>query len=221
MSKDTYYFQHDYNSRNDDKILELRAEFGAAGYGIWWMLIESIAETEDGYLNKDRIAGLSLGFGISKDELSKIIDFCIEIELLKVEDSLLYSERMLEHKAIRKAAQEAGAKGAAKRWQKGKYSPPNSPPISDPNAKERKGEESKEKDIIIGQQQLEVLAKNHGLDLNYVKIHKENAAEYYDEKGKQLTLAKLNAWLAKDSQSKLNPSNPNRITPPYLTRRLA
>lgn len=73
----------------------------------------------------------------------------------------------------------------------------------------------------IGLQHLEQLAKTHGLDLKYVEIQKESAEEWYSEKGKELTVAKLNSWLAKDDQSKMNPSNPNRITPPYLNRRLA
>lgn len=232
MAKDTFYFQHDYNSRNDERILELRAEFGAAGYGVWWMLLESIAETDDGYLNMDRIGGLSFGYGVAKDELSSIINFCIKVGLLKQDDQLLYSERMLQHKAFRKAAKDAGAKGAAKRWQKGKHSTPisqpNSTPNSTPNAKESKEKESKEKEIDstptvlpIGLQHLETLAKNHGLDLNYVQLQMESAAEYYGERGQAITLAKLNSWLSNIPQSKLNPANPNKVTPPYLNRRLA
>mgnify|MGYP001572489914 CR=1 FL=1 len=38
MAKDTYYFSHDYNARNDEKILELRVKYGAEGYGLFCTL---------------------------------------------------------------------------------------------------------------------------------------------------------------------------------------
>jgi len=46
--KDAFYFQHDYNARNDEKVLELRSNYGVEGYGLFWMLLESMAETDDG-----------------------------------------------------------------------------------------------------------------------------------------------------------------------------
>ena len=161
MAKDTFYFQHDYNSRNDDKILELRARFGAEGYGIWWMLLESIAETEDGHLNNTRMAGLSLGYGVPVDKLKEVIDFCLDIELLKLDGDLLYNQRMLEHKEIRREAKEKGKAAAKKRWggEKNDATPNGYPngvgigtplgtPLQDPMGTpiQRKGKESKEKE---------------------------------------------------------------------------
>lgn len=42
MAKDTFYFSHDYNSRNDIKIKKLIAKHGYLGYGIFWALIEDL-----------------------------------------------------------------------------------------------------------------------------------------------------------------------------------
>ena len=44
------YFPHDTNARNDEKILELRMELGAEGYGIYMMLIEKLASAKDNRL---------------------------------------------------------------------------------------------------------------------------------------------------------------------------
>ena len=57
MAKEAFYFNHDYTARNDDKILELRANFGAEGYGIFWMIVETMAENEHGGLNASLLGG--------------------------------------------------------------------------------------------------------------------------------------------------------------------
>ena len=44
MSKDTFWFKHDYNARNDEKILELRSIHGAEAYGVYWMIVETMAD---------------------------------------------------------------------------------------------------------------------------------------------------------------------------------
>lgn len=44
--KSTYYFPHDYNSRNDDKITDLLSIHGWSGYGLYWALVEKLYEGE-------------------------------------------------------------------------------------------------------------------------------------------------------------------------------
>ncbi len=63
---DKYWFKHDYNARNDEKILELRAEFGAEGYGIFWMLMEKMAENHYGWLDGGLKGGLSVDLNTDK-----------------------------------------------------------------------------------------------------------------------------------------------------------
>lgn len=38
------WFPHDYFAKDDQKILELRAQYGAKGYGIWWMITWRVKE---------------------------------------------------------------------------------------------------------------------------------------------------------------------------------
>src|SRR4051812_45989014 len=115
--KETFYFRHDYNSRNDAKILELRAEFGYEGYGVYWALIETLAEDSDGCINGRAIAGLSVGLGVPKDKLQAVMDACLRTGLLKQDaDGNLRSDRMDEHKRDREMYAKQGREGAKARW---------------------------------------------------------------------------------------------------------
>ena len=119
MAKDSFWFKHDYNARNDEKVLELRSVYGAEGYGVFWMLVESMAETEIGGLKASLIGGLSLGYGVAKERLKEIVKYCVEIELLYEKDGLYFSGRLLKHKQERNLFSESGKNGAKKRWKNG------------------------------------------------------------------------------------------------------
>lgn len=114
--KDAFYFQHDFNARNDEKILELRHRFGAEGYGVFWMVVESMAETSDGKLKATLIGGLSHGYGLPINKLQKILDCCVEVGLFKLVRGNYLSNRLLRYKEFRKKLAELGRDGAEKRW---------------------------------------------------------------------------------------------------------
>lgn len=156
-----HYFPHDDSARNDQKILELRAEFGMEGYGIYWCLLESMVESTDGYLDRDAIGGLSLSYGVPKELLNKLITFCIDIGLFESENGSFFSQRMVEHKNFRKSLSDAGKEGAKKRWGD---SPPNSPP----NANNNKGKETKVNKTTVVDKKLKSWLKNSGKGDGYV-----------------------------------------------------
>lgn len=117
--KDSFYFQHDYNSANDQRILQLRAKFNnAEGYGIYFMILEAMAQEQSGRIDRASLAGLSLGYGLVIDRLVEIVDYCIEIGLFIENSTGIFSERMIEHKKLRKLYQQSGREGANKRWSK-------------------------------------------------------------------------------------------------------
>jgi len=81
------YFSHDADMRNDPKIKALRSVFGTQGYAIWNMILEMLTDSdyfeyEWNEISQEIMAG---DFGIPKDELIKIIDYCIKIKLLSVD----------------------------------------------------------------------------------------------------------------------------------------
>jgi hypothetical protein len=161
--KETFYFQHDYNSRNDDKILQIRSsKFGNEGVAVFWYCCETMAERGDGYIVPSLIGGLSLGYGVAKEWLEEFLEFCLAIEIFKKDDRGLYSDRMVDHLKFRKSFSEHGRKGAKIRWKKA-ISPPNSPPNSGAYAKERKGKERKEKEKITKNIYMSILAEFNSL----------------------------------------------------------
>jgi hypothetical protein len=48
MAKDAYYFSHDSNAKDDPKCVLLIEQLGLEGYGIFWMLIETLRD-QPGY----------------------------------------------------------------------------------------------------------------------------------------------------------------------------
>lgn len=116
MSKDSFWLKHDYNSRNDEKVLELRSVFGAEGYGIFWMLVETMAENNNGGVKACLMGGLSHGYGIAKDKLCEIIKYSLSIDLMYEKDGFYYSKRLDKHKEERRQFSQNGSIGASKRW---------------------------------------------------------------------------------------------------------
>lgn len=144
--KSSFYFDHDYSARNDQKVLCLRAEFGWFGYGVYFAILESLCES-NGYIKRVALAGLSVGLNMDKAELTKIVDYCIEIELFHSDEEGFFSNRIVEHLEYRKSLSDAGKKGGRGKKKVSDKKPPFSHPKATPEAgKKRKEEESK--DII-------------------------------------------------------------------------
>ena len=140
------WFDHDYGARNDEKILELRAKYNAEGYGLYWMLIESMAEN-NGRLSKKRMGGLSVGLGVAYTTLEAFINDCLELELFSVDtDGFIYSERLLRHVNKIEALSEAGRRGAeirTKNREIKKLEGELKPPLSHPSTEEKRIEENR------------------------------------------------------------------------------
>lgn len=210
----SFYFQHDYNARNDQKILELRAEYGAEGYGIWWMLLETLAEQDEG-IDRGAIGGLSLAYGVDKQRLLAIIDFCIDLGLLYEQDGYLKNKRMDAHKNWRNELQEAGKKGAEKRWKRQNNRGAN----GHPNAQDRTGQDRTEQDSKGNEKKGNHLFKNspyydkekfkqafkgtkyENYDLEYYYEAVKNWSESKDVKRKDW-IAQARNFMLKDNKSK-------------------
>jgi len=176
--KETFYFSHDYNARNDPKVLQLRFKFGWEGYGLYWALLETMAEDSTGHIHREAIGGLSVGYSVAIDTLKAFINYCVDIHLFQKDKDSFWSPRMVEHKKQRQAFVDAGRRGAAKRW---KNSPPNSPP----NSKERKGKEiikkdTKEKSISILKKLQSVKIPDTLNNGKFVELWKIRSKQYYE-----------------------------------------
>lgn len=94
--KETYYFSHDYNARNDRKIAALVKDYKSSGYGIFWATCEMMHE-EGGELEMDDITYSAIAKDLNeKTEYVKIvIEKCINsYKLFIVNDLKLNSSRV-------------------------------------------------------------------------------------------------------------------------------
>ncbi len=114
MKKTVTYFPHDCNARNDERVLELRAKYGAAGYAWWFMCCELMAEAEDGRIKESRLGGYSLSLGLPAEDLRGFLDTCQALGLLIKEGDSWSSERMKQHKEAR-VKMSQGARRARKK----------------------------------------------------------------------------------------------------------
>lgn len=81
------YFSHDTDMRDDPKIKALRRRFNVEGYGLWCMLLESIADAENFRLTVD-IEILAGDYGVDIELLWKVIHFCVKMGLLQTDDDI-------------------------------------------------------------------------------------------------------------------------------------
>ena len=73
MEKDAFYFPHFCNARQDRKIKRVRKELGLEGYGIYFMLLETLREQQEFKFPMEDIDLLSDEFGTSEQKIRTVI----------------------------------------------------------------------------------------------------------------------------------------------------
>lgn len=118
MAKKTFYFPHDANARNDEKILAVRMKYGMEGYGIYFALVEKLLESTDYILLKDYNT-IAFELRVGAEKIKSIVE---DFGLFQFTEcgKLFYSEslksRMIPLEEVRDKRSIAGKKGAEKRW---------------------------------------------------------------------------------------------------------
>lgn len=116
-NKDAFYFPHDSNAKDDIKCVELIGDLGLEGYGIYWVLIETLREQPDYTYPIKLLSPLARRFGSEPDKFQKVVLdydlFVIEDEKIFFSASLKRRMQLYEHK--KEQAREAGKKSAEKR----------------------------------------------------------------------------------------------------------
>jgi hypothetical protein len=136
MKSSTYYFSHDYNAANDTKILFLRHQLGMEGYGIYWYLIEQLANA-GGKLPLELIPVLAMQMHCTDVKVNGVL---MNFDLFTIESGEFWSHRLQEHLELRLKLSQSGKAGANNRWKNGGAI---GEAIGEGNAKERKGKEIK------------------------------------------------------------------------------
>ena len=142
MPKDTFYFSHDYNSRNDEKIKKLIRKHGMQGYGIFWAIVEELYNNANAlHLDYDGIA-----FDLRTE--SEIIKSVLHDFDLFVFNGDNFGSLSVQNRINNRQDKSQKARDSAySRWNKNKIDANAVQTQSDSNAiKERKGKEIKGKE---------------------------------------------------------------------------
>lgn len=114
MEKEAFYFPHFCNARHDRKIRRLRKELGTEGYGIYFMLLETLREQQDLMYPLEDLDLLAEEFGVSE---AKIRVAVCNYQLFEIDEEqkffspkmLVYLEPYFKMKEQRKMAGKASA----------------------------------------------------------------------------------------------------------------
>lgn len=144
MAKDTFYFSHDYNSRNDEKIKFLIRKHGITGYGLFWAIIEDLYNNANA-LRTD-YEGIAYDYRLDSEFVKSVInDFGLFVFDGETFGSLSVQKRLDERDSKSVKARES----ASKRWTNANAMQSQ----CEGNAiKERKVKEIKEKKVNKGKE---------------------------------------------------------------------
>jgi len=83
------WFKHIARAREDEAMVELLSEFGPEGYGVWWIILEQIAEQMDG--KSDRcccrypLKKWATNCGVSAKKFQKIAEKLAKLGKISIE----------------------------------------------------------------------------------------------------------------------------------------
>ena len=113
--KSTNYFSHDSNARNDEKLVRLRMKQGAAGYGVYFMILERLREEAD-YMSAKDYNMIAFDLRVDAAIVKSVVE---DFGLFTFTDdgkcfySESFSRRMLVMEEARSRRSVAGKKGGA------------------------------------------------------------------------------------------------------------
>ena len=73
MSKATYYFSHDFNARNDEKIVSIRLKHNMEGYGVYFAILERLGESSE-YIHVKDYNVIAFDLRVSNSLVKSIIE---------------------------------------------------------------------------------------------------------------------------------------------------
>jgi len=197
MTKETYYFSHDYNTRSDEKIKKLIYKHGYEGYGLFWAIIEELYQNANVMqMDSERIA---YELRTDSERINSIIH---DFDLFIIQDNQ-FSSRSVQHRLDRRNAKSQKARQSAQqRWNNANVMRTH----SDSNAiKESKVKESKEyfKEPTIAELQKE-----------FPNLDAQRFHDFYTSKGWMVGKTKMKDWKAaarnwlRRDTPKVQPNNP-------------
>jgi len=112
--KNSYYFPHDFNARNDRKLDELFLKWKCEGRGIYWTFIEMLYEN-NGYLPLDKTDYYAKALQTDSERIASVIN---DFGLFDNDGVNFWSNSCLDRLAHIKEKSEKARQSAYKKWGK-------------------------------------------------------------------------------------------------------
>lgn len=110
--KSVYYFPHDFNASQDQKLIKLQREMGGDGLAIYWKLIERLGP-ETGHQLQDEdetYVSLEWDFHFSADKIRQVVT---NYGLFVIEDGYFYSNSLRERLRVMEESKERRARAGS------------------------------------------------------------------------------------------------------------
>ena len=118
MAKDAYYFSHDSNAKDDPKCVLLIEQLGMEGYGIFWVLIETLRDQPEYKYPLILMSALARRYNTTTEKMKTVVMNYGLFELTE-KDEFFFSDslnrRMESFDHRKQIASYAGKKSAEKR----------------------------------------------------------------------------------------------------------
>ena len=117
MKKDSYYFPHDSNAKDDPKIVVMVEEMGLEAYGIFWVLIELLRDQPNYKYPLKLLPAMARRYNTTFEKMKNVVNnYCLfEVENGEFFFSYSLITRMEAYDRKREIARKAGKKSAQKR----------------------------------------------------------------------------------------------------------
>ena len=165
MPKDTFYFSHDYNARNDEKIKRLIRKHGMVGYGIFWSIVEDLYNNANA-LRTD-YEGIAYDLRSDCEVVASVVN---DFDLFIFDGDFFGSNSVQERLDQRNNKSESARKSASYRWENANALQTQS---EGNDKKERKGKEIKGKEkkikykdnVLLTENENQKLVSEHGKEI--------------------------------------------------------
>lgn len=112
--KETFFFSHDFNARNDPKLQNVLMDHGCEGLGIYWCIIEQMYE-QGGTLPLSACKSIAFALHVITEKVQSIVN---DSELFQNDGTIFWSESVKKRMIKREAVTEKRKQAADKRWGK-------------------------------------------------------------------------------------------------------
>lgn len=119
-TKDTYWFRHDSNAKDDFKCMLLIEQLGCEGYGIFWILVETLRDQKDYRYPLSLLGALARKYNTTQAKMETVVR---EYKLFEIDQdsfffSLSFNQRMKALDVIKEKRRLAGKKSGESRRKK-------------------------------------------------------------------------------------------------------